>query len=139
MAGHSQARASCQKMEAALAPTVALVPHAQAFAVSAVGLALFVTNNALAIAPVRDPEEARSARGTTEQALLAAVAQLFPNLTPVERPADRDGRGGAARIAAAFRIAPGQRETSNGNRKGFPGNRSSALTNTPTPPRPLHP
>jgi len=124
-------------MEAALAPTVALVPHAQAFAVSAVGLALFVTNNALAIAPVRDPEEARSARGTTEQALLAAVAQLFPNLTPVERPADRDGRGGAARIAAALRIAHGQRETSSDNVKGSDVIGSRALKNRPPTPRPI--
>jgi hypothetical protein len=37
------------------------VAHAQAFAVSAVGLSLFVTNNELAIAAVRDPEGARSA------------------------------------------------------------------------------
>jgi hypothetical protein len=43
-------------------PTVALVPHAQAFAVSAVRLALFVTNNELAIAAVRDRGEARRAR-----------------------------------------------------------------------------
>jgi hypothetical protein len=42
--------------------TVAVVPHAQAFAVSAVGLALFVTNHELANAAVRNPEEARSAR-----------------------------------------------------------------------------
>jgi len=47
-------------MAAASTPTVALVPHAQAFAISAVGLALFVTNGELAIAAVRDPEEARS-------------------------------------------------------------------------------
>src|SRR5262249_39575408 len=37
------------------------VPHARAFAVSAIGLALFVTNNELAIAAVRHPEEAGSA------------------------------------------------------------------------------
>src|SRR5262249_41580986 len=89
---------------------------------------------------VRDPEEARSARGTTEQALLAAVAQLFPNLTPVERPADRDGRGGAARIAAALRIAHGQRENSSDNVKGSDVNGSRALkkktTHTATNPAP---
>ena len=56
------ALAPAKKMAAASTPTVALVPHAQAFAVSAVGLALFVTNRELAIAAVRDPEEARSAR-----------------------------------------------------------------------------
>ena len=55
------ALAPAKKMAAASTPTVALVPHAQAFAVSAVGLALFVTNNELAIAAVRDPEEAQRA------------------------------------------------------------------------------
>jgi hypothetical protein len=45
--------------------TVALVPHAHSFAASADRFALFVTNNELAIAAVRDPEEARVARART--------------------------------------------------------------------------
>jgi len=49
------------EIESSRSSTVALVPHAQGFAVSAAALALFVTNNELAIAAVRHPEEAGSA------------------------------------------------------------------------------
>src|SRR6516162_5080039 len=58
-------------------PTVALVPHAQVFAVSGVGLALFVTNNELAIAAVRNPEEARSALSLLGTARWVAIARRW--------------------------------------------------------------
>jgi hypothetical protein len=45
--------------------------------------------------------------GTTEKALLTAVAHLFPNLSPAELfagPAGCDDRGGAARSAEALKV-----------------------------------